>query len=240
MALGSDRLLALPQPAEKAAMVRAMFDRIAPRYDRMNAIISWRLDRGWRRAAIAAATLTPGQVAFDVACGTGDLAALAATTGARVIAVDYAPAMLAVARRRGITARLLRADAMALPLRDATGDALACGFALRNFTALPPFLAEAARVLRPGGRLVLLEVGTPDNPLLRLGHRLYFNHVVPLLGALLADRWAYAYLPRSVVYLPAPPALRLMVAGAGFIDVQVRRLTCGLAQLITARRAEVQ
>ena len=227
---------ALPRPAEKAAAVRAMFDRIAPRYDRLNAVLTFGLDRGWRRAAVVAAALRPRDVVVDLACGTGDLAALAAEAGARPIGVDFAPRMLAGARARGVPAAWLRADAGALPLRAASADAVTCGFALRNFAAIPPVLAEAARVLRPGGRLVLLEVAEPAHPLLRWGHRLYFRRLVPLVGALLADREAYAYLPRSVAYLPPGAALAAMIEAAGFGDVRVRRLGLGAVQLLSACR----
>ena len=229
--------LALPGPAEKAAVVRAMFDRIAPRYDRLNAVLTCRLDRRWRRAALAAAALAPGDRALDVACGTGDLAALAAATGARAVGVDFAPAMLAAARRRRPGAMLVRADAGALPFRTGSADVVLCGFALRNFVAIEPVLAEAARVLRPGGRLVLLEVATPRGRLARAAHRLYFERIVPLLGALLADRAAYAYLPRSVAYLPDTRALLAMMATAGFAGVCARPLTTQAAQLFTGRRA---
>lgn len=229
---------ALPGPAEKAAVVQAMFDRIAPHYDRLNAVMTWRLDRRWRRAAIAAADLGPQRVAIDVACGTGDLAALAAGTGARVVGVDFAAAMLAGARARGVGAQLVRADATTLPVATASADVVTCGFALRNFVAIPPVLAEAARVLRPGGRLVVLEVATPRNPLVRWGHRRYFERIVPRLGAWLADEAAYAYLPQSVAYLPDPPALRAMLVRAGFRDVTRRALAFGAVQLLRACRAE--
>jgi demethylmenaquinone methyltransferase/2-methoxy-6-polyprenyl-1,4-benzoquinol methylase len=229
---------ALPGPAEKAAVVRAMFDRIAPHYDRLNAVMTWRLDRRWRRAAIAAATLGPNDLAIDVACGTGDLAALATRAGTRVVGIDFAAAMLAGASSRATGAQLVRADATALPVASASADAVTCGFALRNFVAIPPMLAEAARVLRPGGRLVLLEVATPRHALVRWGHRLYFERVVPRLGAWLADEAAYAYLPQSVAYLPDPPALRAMVVRAGFRDVTRRLLGFGAVQLLRAQRAE--
>ncbi len=233
MALGS----ALPAPGEKAAVVRAMFDRIAPRYDRLNALLTCRLDRRWRRAALAAAGLGPGERALDVACGTGDLAALAAAAGAQALGVDFAPAMLAAARRRRPQAWLVRGDAAALPVASGSMDAVLCGFALRNFVAIEPVLAEAARVLRPGGRLVLLEVAAPRGRLARAAHRFYFARVVPLLGALLADRAAYAYLPRSVAYLPDAPALLAMLTAAGFTTCRVRPLVTHAAQLVTGRRA---
>lgn len=227
--------VSLPAPAEKATTVRRMFDRIAPRYERLNTVLTLGLDRGWRRAAIAAAAVGPGDLVVDVACGTGDLAALAAAAGARVVGIDFAAGMLACARRHGVP--LVRADAAALPFPAATAQAVTCGFALRNFVAIPPMLGEAARVLAPGGRLVLLEVAEPERALLRWGHRLYFHRIVPLVGALLADRQAYAYLPASTAYLPPPPALGAMITAAGFADVRRRLLGGGGVQLVTARRA---
>ncbi len=228
--------LSLPRPDEKAATVRAMFDRIATRYDRLNSVLTFRLDRAWRRAAIAAAALSPGDLVIDLACGTGDLTELAARHGARAVGVDFAGGMLTVARARGLGGRLVRADVTALPLADGVAEAVTCGFALRNFVAIPPVLAEAARVLAPGGRLVLLEVATPHLAPLRLGHRIYFHHVVPALGALLSERDAYDYLPRSTAYLPEPRELLAQVAAAGFTAVARRELAMGAVQLISACR----
>jgi demethylmenaquinone methyltransferase/2-methoxy-6-polyprenyl-1,4-benzoquinol methylase len=214
-----------------------MFDRIAPRYERLNTVLTFGLDRGWRRAAIAAAGLRSGDLLIDVACGTGDLAALAAAAGARAVGVDFAPAMLARARGRG--AFLVRGDASALPLRRACAHAVTCGFALRNVVEIGPVLAEAARVLCPGGRLVLLEVASPRAPLLRWAHRLYFHGLVPLLGALLAERAAYAYLPASAAYLPSESALRRLLEAAGFTGIERRLLGAGSVQLVTARAERV-
>jgi demethylmenaquinone methyltransferase / 2-methoxy-6-polyprenyl-1,4-benzoquinol methylase len=228
--------LALPDAGDKAAVVRAMFDRIAPRYDRLNSVLTLRLDRGWRRATLAAAEVAPGDRVVDVACGTGDLVELAARRGARVVGVDFAPGMLAVARRRGMRACLVRGDALALPLPDASADAITCAFALRNFVAIPPFLAEAARVLRAGGRLALLEVATPHGRLRRAAHHAYFHRAVPWLGSLLAERAAYEYLPASTAYLPEPEVLRRALADAGFADVARRVLGFGAVQLLVARR----
>jgi demethylmenaquinone methyltransferase / 2-methoxy-6-polyprenyl-1,4-benzoquinol methylase len=227
--------VALPHPAEKAALVRAMFDRIAPRYQRLNSVLTFGLDRGWRRAAIAAAGLHAGDLVVDVACGTGDLAALAAAAGARAVGVDFAPAMLARARGRG--AALVRADAVALPLRPACADAVTCGFALRNVVEIRTVLAEAARVLRPGGRLVLLEIAAPRAAALRWVHRAYFHRLVPFVGGLLAERAAYAYLPASEVYLPDETTLRSLIESAGFVDVERLLLGAGAVQLVTARAA---
>src|SRR5262245_55796812 len=211
-----------------------MFDRIAPHYERLNTILTFGLDRGWRRAAIAAAGVRPGDLVVDVACGTGGLAALATAAGALVIGIDVAPAMLV--RARGRASALVLADAGAVPVRAGVADAVTCGFALRNVVAIPPLLAEAARVLRPRGRLVLLEVAVPPGALRKWGHRLYFHHLVPLLGAVLADRQAYAYLPASMAYLPPDHVLRRLIEAAGFTGVCRHLLGGGSVQLVAASR----
>jgi len=208
--------MALPSPDEKAAVVRAMFDRIAPRYDLLNRLFSLRLDQHWRRLTVRMAAVSARDTVVDLACGTGDLSELAARTGARVVGVDFAANMLAGARRRGIRAAFVQADAGRLPLPPAWASVVVSGFALRNFVSIPAVLGEIARVLQPGGRLALLEVDTPSNRLLSRGHALYFHRLVPVLGALLSDARAYAYLPRSVSYLPADAELRRMVEAAGF------------------------
>jgi len=228
--------MALPSLDEKATVVRAMFDRIAPRYDLLNRLFSLRLDQHWRRMAVRTVALSAQDAVVDLACGTGDLSELVALTGARVVGVDFAANMLAGARHRGISATFVQADAGRLPLPTGWASVVISGFALRNFVSIPAVLTEAARVLRPGGRLALLEVDTPGNRLLRWGHSLYFNRLVPVLGGLLADAWAYAYLPRSVSYLPPPEELQQMIETAGFQQVLKRRLSGGIAQLVTAVR----
>ena len=132
---------------------------------------------------------------------------------------------------------LLHADALLQPVRSGSIDGLTCGFALRNFTALEPFLSEAARLLRQGGRMALLEVDRPTSTVLRAGHGLYFGKVVPLVGGLFSDRDAYRYLPRSVAYLPPEPELLAMISAAGFNSVDKVRLSGGIAQLVTATRS---
>lgn len=227
---------ALPRDEDKRAMVRAMFDRIAPRYDLLNRVITVGLDRRWREAAIAALALGPGDRVLDLACGTGDLAALAAARGARVLALDFAREMLVRGRARGTRAQWVCGDAAALPLPSGFATALTCGFALRNFVSLPEVLREMGRVLAPGGRLALLEVDRPEGGALRAGHRLWFDRVVPRLGGLLSDRAAYAYLPRSAAYLPDAERLRASIEAAGFSRVARRRFLFGSAQLWTAVR----
>jgi len=232
MALGAS----LPDPAKKAAVVEAMFDRIAPRYDLLNRLLTFRLDRGWRRATIRGARILPGNAVLDIACGTGDMCELAALAGARVVGLDFAAEMLAVAHRRGVNASLLRASATAIPMADESVQAVTCAFALRNFVAIPPVLEEAARVLAPGGRVALLEVDEPRSGLARRGHAFYFRRVVPFVGGLLSDRAAYDYLPRSAAYLPPEQELLAMVKRAGFSPVTKHRLGAGAAQLIVGVR----
>ena len=224
----------LPEGEAKVRAVRDMFDAIAPRYDLVNRIMTFRMDVGWRRRAVGSLALRPGSAVLDLACGTGDLCRELASSGLRPLGIDLSYGMLASART---PAPLVQGDALRLPLRAAAVDGVTCGFALRNLAGLEPFLAELARVLRAGGRIALLEVATPPNRLLRWGHRAYFGRVVPVIGGLLSDGAAYRYLPRSVAYLPAPEELRRMVAEAGFADVDRRLLSGGIAQLILATRA---
>ena len=155
-------------------------------------------------------------------------------TTPEIDADDRSAGMLAAART---TAPLVRGDCLKLPLATGSVDGIVCGFALRNFLALDPFLGECARVLRPGGRVALLEVSIPRNAVLRFGHGLYFGRVVPLVGGLLSDRDAYRYLPRSVAYLPEGPELVSMLAGSGFAEASRVSLSTGIAQLLTGTRS---
>ena len=147
--------------------------------------------------------------------------------------VDLSFGMLAAARTH---APLVQGDALRLPVRDGAVDGVTCGFALRNLVDLAPFFAELRRVLRPGGRIALLEVAEPANPVLRWGHGIYFGKVVPKIGGLLSDASAYRYLPRSVAYLPDPGDMRAMIVDAGFTAVERRLLSGGISQLLTGTR----
>ena len=223
----------LPQGDEKVNAVRAMFDAIAPRYDLVNRVMTFRMDVGWRRKTVRSLALRRGSVVADLACGTGDLCEELGSAGLEPIGVDLSYGMLAAART---SAPLVQGDALRLPLRTGSVDGVTCGFALRNLESLPPFLSELARVVRPGGRIALLEVATPPNPVLRWGHGVYFGRVVPLIGGLLSDQAAYRYLPKSVAYLPEPEELLAMVERAGFGDVERKLLSVGIAQLVTGAR----
>ena len=224
---------ALPQGDEKATAVRGMFDAIAPRYDLVNRIMTFRLDVRWRRLAVGSLALRRDSRVLDLACGTGDLCRELEAAGLRAIGVDLSFGMLAAART---DAPLAQGDALRLPVRDGVIDGVTCGFALRNLVELAPFFAELRRVLRPGGRIALLEVAEPANPVLRWGHGIYFGKVVPRIGGLLSDASAYRYLPRSVAYLPAPDEMQAMIADAGFTAVDRRLLSGGISQLLTATR----
>jgi demethylmenaquinone methyltransferase/2-methoxy-6-polyprenyl-1,4-benzoquinol methylase len=224
----------LPEGDEKVRAVRDMFDAIAPRYDVVNRLMTFRMDVRWRRRTVRSLELAPGSRILDLACGTGDLCRELAAADLRPVGFDLSFGMLAAART---TAPLAQADALRLPIPDGRVDGVTCGFALRNFVALAPFLAELARVVRPGGRIGLLEVAEPRNRLLRWGHGIYFGKVVPVIGGLLSDPAAYRYLPRSVAYLPPPDRLLGMVEEAGFVHVSRTLLSTGIAQLIVATRS---
>jgi demethylmenaquinone methyltransferase/2-methoxy-6-polyprenyl-1,4-benzoquinol methylase len=223
----------LPTGEAKATAVRSMFDAIAPRYDLVNRIMTFRLDTRWRKRTVRRLALPAGSRVLDLACGTGDLCRDLGAAGHQPIGMDLSWGMLAAARTG---APLVHADALRLPAGDCSIDGVTCGFALRNFTSLEPFLAELARVLRPSGRIALLEVDRPRNPVLRIGHGLYFGRVVPLVGGLLSNRDAYRYLPRSVAYLPPEADLLATIEAAGFTEVAKDRCSGGIAQLLTATR----
>jgi len=225
---------ALPEGDAKRDAVESMFDRVAPRYDRMNRIISLGFDRRWRRRTVEALRLPPRARVLDLACGTGDLSRDLTASGNDPIGIDYSAGMLAAAKTG---APLVRGDGAALPVRDAIFDGIACGFALRNFVDLGTVFAECARVLRRGGRIAALDATVPTNPLLRAGNAVWFRGAVPVLGRVLArDADAYAYLPKSTAYLPPIPELLERVAAAGFADVRHTSLLGGSALLLTATR----
>jgi demethylmenaquinone methyltransferase/2-methoxy-6-polyprenyl-1,4-benzoquinol methylase len=210
-----------------------MFDAIAPRYDLVNRVMTFGMDRGWRRATVRSLGLAPGSLVLDLACGTGDLCRDLVANRYAAVGIDLSFGMLAHA---ATTAPLVQGDVLRLPCPDGSADGATSGFALRNLVELESFFAELARVLRPAARIALLDVAQPERALLRLGHTAYFGHVVPRIGGLLSDAAAYRYLPRSVAYLPPAPVIIDQLATAGFDGVERRLLSGGITQLFTATR----
>jgi len=223
----------LPEGAEKQQAVREMFDAIAPRYDMVNRIMTFRLDVSWRRKTVRSLALPAGSTVIDLASGTGDLCVDLRAAGYVPLSIDLSYGMLA-ADRSGEPR--MQADILRLPIPDASIDGVTCGFALRNLLDLPRFFAELARVARPGGRIALLDVGVPKSKVLRFGNNIYFGKVVPKIGALLSDGAAYRYLPRSVAYLPEPTEMLAMLKDAGFADAEHRYLSGGLTQQLIGTR----
>jgi demethylmenaquinone methyltransferase/2-methoxy-6-polyprenyl-1,4-benzoquinol methylase len=214
----------LPEP-----QVQAMFDRISGIYDRLNGVMTAGLHHTWRRRAADLAAVGPGARVLDMATGTGDFAfelAGRVAPGGLVIAADFSEQMLEVARRKAsgraadAEVRFEQANAMAMPYADAEFDAATVGFGVRNFSDLDQGLRELARVVRPGGRVVILEMTTPQKPPLSTFFGLWFDRIVPVLGRLAGDPQAYSYLPSSVRRFPEPPQLAAKMAGAGLSEVR--------------------
>jgi demethylmenaquinone methyltransferase/2-methoxy-6-polyprenyl-1,4-benzoquinol methylase len=200
--------------------VKAMFDRIARVYDRMNSVMTAGMHHRWRERAADLARVGPGSTALDVATGTGDLAVELARRGAEVTGMDFAPAMLEIARGKAPGLRFEEGDALSLAYPDNSFDAVTVGFGARNFADLDRGLGEMARVARSGGRVVVLEITTPQKPPLSWFFRAWFDHVVPALGRLAGDPDAYTYLPSSVKRFPGPDELAARMAATGLVDVR--------------------
>lgn len=224
---------ALPQGEEKARRVRDMFDAIAGRYDLVNRVMTFGMDVGWRRRSVRELRLPGGALVADLACGTGDLCRELSRNGYRALGFDFSFGMLAQATTDG---PLVQADVLRLPLADRSVDGATCGFALRNVVDLGAFFAEIARVVRPGGRISLLEASQPDGPVMRAGHAVYFGRVVPMIGGMLSDREAYGYLPKSMSYLPPAPEMLASLRDAGFPNADRVQLSGGIAQVLAGTR----
>lgn len=224
----------LPEGSEKQQAVRDMFDAIAPRYDLVNRIMTFRLDVRWRRKAVRLLGLAPGSTVIDLASGTGDLCLDLQSAGHHPLSFDLSHGMLSADRSGAPRAQ---ADILRLPLPDGSVDGATCGFALRNLVDLSAFFTELGRVVRPGGRIALLDVGVPRNGLVRWGNGVYFGKVVPKIGGWLSDPAAYRYLPRSVAYLPEPDQMIAMLHDAGFRDARHLQLSGGITQLLLGTRS---
>jgi demethylmenaquinone methyltransferase / 2-methoxy-6-polyprenyl-1,4-benzoquinol methylase len=209
--------------------VRRMFDRIAPVYDVMNRLMTAGLDQRWRRIT-ADAAVRPGDRVLDACCGTGDLALAAVAAGGRVTGLDFSERMLDRARRKSNDVAWVRGDVLSLPFGDESFDAVTVGFGMRNLEDLGRGLDELRRVLRPGGRLAVLEITRPRGPL-ALFYRLWFDGLVPLAGKVLPGGGAYAYLPASVRRFPGPSQLAERMRHAGFDPVDYRLFAGGIVAL---------
>lgn len=231
-----------PDRATKRAYVRRMFTAIAPRYDLLNHLLSFNVDRRWRRTAVRRLgwEARPGGAYLDVCSGTMDLAAeLARAPGfrGRVVGADFVVPMLALGRSKAPRVAPVGADALALPFPDARFDGAMCAFGVRNLADLDAGFAEAARVLRPGARFVVLEFATPRFAPLRAAYLFYFRRVLPAIGRAVSKHTdAYTYLPESVLAFPEPDALARRLAGAGFSQVGFELLTGGICAVLHGTR----
>jgi demethylmenaquinone methyltransferase/2-methoxy-6-polyprenyl-1,4-benzoquinol methylase len=226
---------------DKADRVRAMFDAVAPAYERVNTVASFGRDAIWRRRTIAAADIRPGDIALDVCCGTGDMVRTMAahtTPPALIIGLDFSAEMLRHGHYNGAPTpiSIVRGDALQLPLRSASVDVITCAFGIRNFARLQPGLDEMHRVLRPGGRLLVLEFANPDNRILRFMYRMYCERILPLMTlALSPERTnAYRYLARSIRTFETTRSIVRRLRDAGFADVTTTHMNLGGVILIRA------
>jgi demethylmenaquinone methyltransferase/2-methoxy-6-polyprenyl-1,4-benzoquinol methylase len=231
-----------------AGQVNRMFDRVAGHYDALNSVMTAGLHHHWRERAADRAELRPGDSALDVCCGTGDLAlelAARVSPGGRVIGCDFSEPMLDLARekaaRRGADGlRFEWADALQLPYDRERFDAITVGFGVRNLADLDRGLREMARVLKPGGRVVILEITQPTRPPLSWFFSFWFDRVVPLLGSFSADPEAYSYLPQSVRSFPSPAGLAEKMHGAGFERIRYTVLAGGIIAIHSGVRAAAE
>jgi demethylmenaquinone methyltransferase/2-methoxy-6-polyprenyl-1,4-benzoquinol methylase len=232
-------------PDKSADRIAGMFDAIAPRYDLLNHLLSAGVDRRWRAAAIKSLELAGGETLVDVCCGTADVALEArrgVAAAGRVVGVDFSGAMLALGRQKIAVAHefgriaLIRGDAMRLPIASRSADAVTIAFGIRNVERSEAACAELARVLRPGGRLAILEFGVPRVPCIQPLYQWYFTHVLPRIGRAISGHGAaYSYLPASVGTFAPPSEFVGTLRAAGFADVRADPLTFGIVYLYTGR-----
>ncbi len=227
-----------PRTSKNPVRIRSMFGSIAPWSDFLNHAFSLNIDTMWRGYTVSAALKPEDRRILDVACGTGDLAIelrRRIDPDGEVVGVDFCRPMLERAvRKNGLP--FLQGDGLRLPFPTGAFDLVTIGFGLRNMESLDAGLREMARVLRPGGRIAVLEFTTPTNPLIRFGYLLYFKHVLPLVGDLLSRSSAYRYLSKSVLEWPSPKELSRRMRKAGFTRVKFSMLTFGIAVLHIAER----
>lgn len=245
MEIKAEKITPYGTDRSKGAQVEEMFDNIAPAYDFMNRAMTLGIDRSWRRKVVKAATDGSPRSILDVATGTGDLAIQLARAagGASVTGIDLSEGMLAVGRRKvaeaGLDRRvtLIQGDCLALPFPDGAFDTVTVAFGVRNFEHLDRGYAEMARVLRPGGKLIVLELSVPTSPLVRPFYRLYTRGIIPLLGRMVSsDSRAYTYLPESIAAMPQGEKMLSLMREARLSSPSLRRLTLGVATIYTATK----
>ena len=228
--------------------IRKLFDNIAPEYDRLNHILSLNIDKGWRKKAVREiADMDRPMNVLDVACGTADFTIEIAQNvppGSVVTGVDISEGMMAIGREKirksGVSAELSTADCEALPYPDDAFDRISVGFGVRNFEHLEIGLREMFRVLSPDGKLVILELSVPSNPVIRWCYKLYFLKILPAIGGLVSgDRGAYEYLPASVLRFPAPDKFIEMMNTAGFASVEHTPMTFGICRMYVGKKTRI-
>lgn len=224
----------------KKENIRSLFDNIAPDYDKLNHILSLNIDKGWRKKAVCEiADVQQKLSVLDVACGTGDFTieiAKKVTEGSKIVGIDLSEGMMKVGREKiadaGVDATLEYGDCEALDYPENSFDRISVGFGVRNFEHLDLGLKEMCRVLKPGGKLVILELSVPSNPIIRWCYKLYFLNILPMIGGMVSgNRGAYEYLPASVLNFPAPDKFIPMMREAGFSEVRHRALTLGVCRM---------
>lgn len=221
----------VPGP-ERASRVRALFDRIAPRYDLINDLQSFGLHRFWKRRLIALAHPSPGAPVLDVCCGTGDLVFGLSSTGAKVLGCDFSDRMLSVAQERFATGEFIQADALDLPLKSESFELVTIGYGLRNLADLRQGIAELLRVLKPGGQLLILDFGKPRNRIWRAIYFTYLRAFVPLFGRVFCrDAAAYSYILDSLFDYPAQDGISQLLAQLGCIETEVQNLVGGIMSI---------
>ena len=227
--------------------IRKLFDNIAPDYDKLNHILSLNIDKGWRKKAVKELLNAQEPLnVLDVACGTGDFTieiAQKAPAGSKITGIDLSEGMMKIGREKikaaGVDATMVQGDCESLPYDDFSFHRISVGFGVRNFENLEVGLKEMHRVLTPAGKLVILELSVPSNPIIRWCYKLYFLKILPTIGGWISgDRGAYEYLPASVLRFPAPDKFVGMLYQAGFSKVEHRSLTLGICRMYIGIKGE--